>query len=104
MNLPSLDKFEITVKPGGCLFVDSSLADRESSRGDIAAYYVPAARIADENGLPGLANMVMMGKIIASVTDCDEDLIIQSMRKTVPERRKNMFDMNLRAIELGRGL
>jgi len=102
MNLPSLDKFEMTAKPGGCLFVDSSLANRKSKRDDITVCYVPAAKMAGDNDLSGLANMVMMGKIIASALDYDENLIMESMRKTVPERRKEMFSANLRAIELGR--
>src|SRR5690554_2587179 len=35
MNLPSLDKFEPTVVPGGKLFVNSSLIDKKSTREDI---------------------------------------------------------------------
>ena len=39
MNLPSLDKFERKVVPGGCVFVDSSLVPKTCERTDIRAYY-----------------------------------------------------------------
>ena len=42
MNLPSLIKFESLVKPGGNLFVNSSMIDQKATRDDINVYYVPA--------------------------------------------------------------
>src|SRR5512137_1411873 len=37
MNLPSLDKYESMVKPGGVLIVNSSMVDREVARTDITS-------------------------------------------------------------------
>ena len=45
MNTPSLDKYESTVRPGGMIFVDSSLITRKVQRTDVTAVYVPAAEI-----------------------------------------------------------
>ena len=60
LNKPSLDKFENAVIPGGMLFVNSSLIDRKSMRGDIEAFYIPANEIADELGSSKVANTVVL--------------------------------------------
>ena len=41
MNLPSLDKYEKTVKKGGTIFVDSTLIERKVERDDVRAFYIP---------------------------------------------------------------
>ena len=48
MNLPSLDKFESEVKPGGKILVNSSLIERKVERTDVDVYYIPANDIALE--------------------------------------------------------
>ena len=64
MNLPSLDKFEASAVPGAKIFVDSSLIDRKVNREDVEAYYIPATKMASDEGLSGLANMIMIGYMI----------------------------------------
>ena len=73
MNLPSLDKFEPDVAKGGIVFADSTLIERKVNRDDITAYYVPATRLAGENGIPTLANMILMGKILKVLGEYDEE-------------------------------
>jgi 2-oxoglutarate ferredoxin oxidoreductase subunit gamma len=41
MNLPSYDKYEKSAVPGGKVFVDSTLINREASRQDVESFYVP---------------------------------------------------------------
>jgi len=104
MNKPSLDKYEKNLLAGGALFIDNSVFNEQSGRDDVSVYYAAAARTADLNGMPALANMVMMGKILTVKNIYDDSTVRQAMEKTVPARRKEMFDMNIRAIEMGRGL
>ena len=52
MNLPSLLKFENSVKPGGVLVVNSSIIDRKVERDDIKVVYCDANKIAEEVGNP----------------------------------------------------
>lgn len=40
MNLPSLDKYENEVVPGGKIFVDSTLIERKVERTDVDVFYV----------------------------------------------------------------
>ena len=51
------------VKPGGKAFIDSSLIKKQAGRADIAAFYIPAATLAEEAGMKGLGNIVMLGAV-----------------------------------------
>ncbi len=101
MNLPSFDKFESSTIPGGKVFINSTLIDRKSQRDDVENFYIPATKLAEDNGLIGLANMVMVGKIIRETGICGMDLVQKAMKKTVSERKVDLFEANLKAVDLG---
>ena len=101
MNLPSLDKYEKETKKGGQIFVDSSLIERKVEREDVETYYIPATRIASDEGLTGLANMIMIGHMIAKSGIIPEENIEKAMQKVVPATKQNMFDLNMKAVKLG---
>lgn len=101
MNLPSLDKFEPTVKKGGIIICDSTLIERKVNRDDVTVYYVNATKLADENGLKGLANMIIMGKLLSVTGDYTEEGIEKTLTKVIPAKKANMLDFNRKAISLG---
>ena len=101
MNLPSLDKFEPQVVSGGLVFADSTLIERKVNRDDITAYYVPATRLAGENGIPTLANMILMGKILKVLGQYDEESLKATMAKVIPPKKADMLEINLKALKLG---
>ena len=101
MNLPSLDKYENETKAGGQIFVDSSLIDRKVERSDVETYYIPATKLASDEGLSGLANMIMIGHMIAKSGIIPEENIEKAMQKVVPATKQNMFDLNMKAVKLG---
>ena len=102
MNLPSLDKYESKVKPGGTIFVDSSLIERKVKRDDINVYYVPATRLAGENGAPTLANMILMGKLLQVFGEYDEENVKKALGKCISARHADLLDLNLKCMEIGR--
>ena len=102
MNLPSLDKFVDAVVPGGSIFLDSSIIDKKVERDDISVYYVPATKLAEENGIKGLANIVLLGKMLKELEFATGESIEKSVRKCVPAKKAAMVDFNLKAIEIGR--
>ena len=63
MNLPSFDRFINDVQPGGVVLVDSFLIPKKVERDDVKAFYIPASRLAEENGLKGGANIILLGKL-----------------------------------------
>lgn len=101
LNLPSLDKFEGTVISGGQILADSSLIRREIRRDDVEAFTIPATSMASEADLEGLANMIMIGKLIRESDLFPYDDVPRVMEKVVPAGKKHLFDLNLKAIELG---
>ena len=101
MNLPSLDKYESAVVPGGMIFADSTLIERKVNRDDVTVYYVPATRLANENGMPTLANMILMGKILSALGDFSEDSLRAALGKVISAKRADMLETNLKAMQIG---
>ncbi len=101
MNLPSLDKYENAVAPGGIIIVDSTLIARKVERTDVAVYYIPATQMASDEGITTLANMIILGKLIRVCDAVSGDNLEAALKKVVSARRADMLDLNKKAIELG---
>jgi 2-oxoglutarate ferredoxin oxidoreductase subunit gamma len=102
MNGPSFDKFEPTIKPGGVLVINSSLALQKSSRSDIKVAYVPTADIALEAGHPVLASVVALGAFSQLRGTIKDDFMHKGIDWALPAHRKNMLEMNLKAFRMGK--
>jgi len=101
MNIPSLLKFEPRLKRSGFLFLNSSVIDRKATRSDIRVVEVPANEIADKIGNLRVANMVMLGAIIA-VTNCvRKDSIVSALQYKLGEKGSSLLELNIEAIEAG---
>ena len=87
MNLPSLTKFESLVKPGGNLFVNTSLIDQKPTRTDINVYEVPCNDIALQLGNARTANMVMLGALVEVSKVVPVDMVYKIMEKTFSGRK-----------------
>lgn len=101
MNAPSLDKYEDAVVSGGEIYVDSSLIDKKVKRSDVSTYYIPATKLASENGLTGLANIIMIGLTVKHSGIMPYDNVEKAMKKVVSAKKPELFDLNMKAIELG---
>lgn len=101
MNLPSLDKFESTVAKGGMIFLDSSLIERKVERDDVKVFYIPATRLASENEMPTLANMIIVGKILKELGQFDDESVELALKKVISAKRADMIDVNHKAMKIG---
>ena len=101
MNLPSLDRYENSVAPGGTIFVDSTLIERKVQRQDVTVYYVPATQMASDNNMPTLANMILMGKVLAVLGENDPQQIENALKKVISAKHSDMLGVNLTALEMG---
>ncbi len=101
MNLPSYEKFINSVVPGGIVIIDSALVAKKVERDDISAYYVPATKLAEEKGLKGLANIILMGKMLGLTQFCSMETMQKTIEKVVPPRKQHLIPKNMEAIELG---
>ncbi len=102
MNGPSLDKFVNEVVPGGIIILDSSLIEKKVERTDISVFYVPATKLAEDNGVKGLANVVLIGKLIKETGFFSDKTIDDAIIKCVPARKTDMLDFNRKAILIGK--
>ena len=101
MNLPSLDKFEKSVVSGGIILADSTLIERKVERDDVTIYYIPATRLASENGFPTLANMILMGKLLEILGGFNAEDVKATLSKVISAKRADMLETNLKALKLG---
>ncbi len=101
MNLPSLDKYESTVLSGGTIILDSSLIDRKVEREDVNVIYIPATKLASENGMPTLANMIIVGKLLALEGEMGGDIIDETLKKVISAKRADMLEVNKKAMQIG---
>ena len=101
MNNPSYDKFIDTVVPGGVAVVDSSLVDRKTGRRDITAVYIPATKLAQDNGIPKLANLIMLGGLLKATGFTSLDSVRAAVEKCVPPTKPDLVELNMKSITLG---
>ena len=101
MNLPSLDKYENAAEKGAKIFVDSTLISRKVERKDVDVYYIPATKMAQDAGIPTLANMIMLGKVIKETGVVSFEGMEDALKKVVSARKANLIDVNLKAIKAG---
>lgn len=101
MNLPSLDKYEDDVVPGGYIFVDSTLIERKIKRDDVKVFYIPATKLAKDIDAPTLANMIMIGKVIKETGIVPYDNIDKALDKVVSARKANLKKINFKALDTG---
>lgn len=103
MNLPSLEKFEADVRPGGFLLINTSLIDRRSDRKDVTIIEIPANAIAQELGNPRGANMVALGAYIGATGAVTMEQIEAVVRQTFAAK-PSVIDVNLEALHKGNDL
>jgi 2-oxoglutarate ferredoxin oxidoreductase subunit gamma len=101
MNLPSLDKYEEQVKPGGVLVINSSLVNRSAERRDIKSIEIPANEIAEGIGDKRLTNMVLLGGLLANLQVLTLENLEAAIRVHTPARHQRLMPLNIQALQQG---
>lgn len=101
MNLPSLDKFESKVKPGGLLVINSSIIERKSVRDDITVVYCDANKIADEVKNPKGANVAILGAMLEKSQVVSLDMMVEAIRIELGEKKLKFLEGNRKALVAG---
>jgi 2-oxoglutarate ferredoxin oxidoreductase subunit gamma len=100
MNLPSLDKFEPALQSGGILIINSSLIQKEATRSDITVYKVPANELAQELGNLKVANMIVLGAIVAASEAVKDESALQAFAKLFA-KKPQLVEINKLALHKG---
>ena len=101
LNLPSLDKYENAVKPGGVLVVNSSMTDRAVQRKDIEVIEIPATELAEKMGNRRMANMLLVGALLADLPVLPLKVVEKALKDHTPERHQSMVPANIQALRKG---
>ena len=101
MNLPSLDKFENKVRPGGLLIVNSSIIDRKVERTDIDVVYCNAMHIAEEVKNPKGANVAILGALMGKAPVVSVDKMMEAIKIELGEKKLRFLEGNKAALIAG---
>ena len=102
MNLPSFQKYQPAVRPGGSIVLDSSLISEAPARTDVTYYALPATQISTDEKLDGLSNMILLGKFLEACMPTEEAVAEKALLKVVPAKKEHLLEANKRAIARGR--
>jgi len=101
LNLPSMEKYEPLVKPGGLLIVNSSLIPMSTERQDIRSINVAASDIATELGNPRMANMVILGALIGATQIVSLETVARQLDEHLSQRQRKWLEPNIAALKKG---
>jgi len=97
MTLPSLLKFEPTLKPGGVLFINTSMIHQKPKRTDIEIYEIPVTDMANEMGNPRIANMIMLGAFVRVTNIVRAQDVEEVIREFFGTKGAELVELNLKA-------
>ena len=100
-NLPSVEKYESLVKPGGVLVINQSMVEKKVTRKDIKVVYIDANAIAEKIGDKRMTNMVLLGGLLANLPVLPIKAIEKALEQHLPERHKNLLPLNYQALKEG---
>ena len=75
--------------------------ERKVERTDVTTYYIPATKMAGDNNLGNLANMIIVGKLLSVLGEYDANSIATTLGKVISARKANLLDVNRTALQLG---
>jgi 2-oxoglutarate ferredoxin oxidoreductase subunit gamma len=100
-NDASFKKFEKRIKPGGRLFLNTSLVHERPSRSDITRIEVEANDIAGDLGDIRISNMVMLGAFLKKTGVVAFDSVLAALKQALPARRHSLMPLNVSALQRG---
>ena len=101
LNQPSMDKFAPRVKPGGTLIYDSGTVKTIPDRKDINIYKINAAEYASARDMTKTFNMIVLGGLLKIRPLTTVESVVESLKKSLPERHHHLLPMNETALKAG---
>lgn len=100
MNGASLDKFLGRLKPGGRLFVNSSIVGDEIPRDDVTVVRAPVTDLSLELGNAKVLNIIMLGVYIGYTEVLPVDVVWSTIEHKLGKKPK-LLPLNRQAFEKG---
>ncbi len=103
MNEPSLHKFLVKVRPGGRVFVNSSIVESEVQRDDVTVIKAPVTGLSHEMGNSKVLNVIMLG-VYVGYTDILDPAIVWNIIEHKLGSKPQLLPLNKQAFETGLAL
>ena len=100
MNEPSLKKFQGMVKPGGTIYINSSLVKAADVRSDVTCVGVPADDLAHELGSTKVANIIMLSAYASGTGLFTKEEVTETVLHKLGSKQQ-FLEMNQKAVEAG---
>ena len=100
-NDASFKKFEKRIRPGGLLFLNTSLVQEPSTRADIMRIEVKANDVAEDLGDTRILNMVMLGACLKKTSGVAVESVLSALKQVLPARRHSLIHLNESALKRG---
>ncbi|MDR1873816.1 MAG: 2-oxoacid:acceptor oxidoreductase family protein [Synergistaceae bacterium] len=104
MNQPSFDKFKNDVRQNGILLYNSDLVKAGGTRSDIRLIAVPANTIALAEGSEKVANIAMLGAVVAASGIVSDRDCVEVLKEKLGKKKPEFLPMNLSIYEKGKAL
>ncbi|MFC1509064.1 2-oxoacid:acceptor oxidoreductase family protein [Candidatus Omnitrophota bacterium] len=101
MNKPSLQKFEKRLKKHGLLIINKSMVESDSVRNDIDVLEVPATDMAFTLGDTRIANMIVLGALLAKKKILPLEVLADSLESIISKKRQDSIPINKEALRKG---
>ena len=101
MNIPSIMKFLGNVKPGGHVYVNSSIVKEPISRTDVDALPIDASNIASKLGNMRVANMVMLAAFLQKTDLFTFEDVEEVLNQRFAARDPKLVALNIEAVKQG---
>ena len=100
MNGASLNKFLSYVKPGGTLFINSSIVSDDIPRDDIKVVKAPVTELALEMGNSKVLNIIMLGAYVGYTQVVPAEVVWNTIQQKLG-KKPALLPLNKRAFEAG---
>lgn len=100
MNQPSLDRFLDRLKPGGTLYLNSSIVGEDIARKDIQIVKAPVTDLALKLGSAKVLNIIMLGVYIGCSGVLDPQVVWSTIEHKFASKPK-LLPLNRKAFEEG---
>lgn len=101
MESSQLKDFIARVKPGGRLFIDSSIVTDDVKRNDIEVVAIPATEIALKVGDGQVANLVLLGAYLEKTKVLPISAVEEELASKLAGRKEALLKLNKIALEEG---
>lgn len=100
MSQEGFDKNISRLREGGALFTDSDLVETDPGKlpKDVTAYSIPATGLAEDMGVRMMANIIMLGFVVAVTGLVSYEALKSAVSGSVPKESK---EKNLSGVERG---